>query len=137
MTARRTSMGKRAGLARGSCLCGAVAFELVRAAGREMDCHCSRCRRSPGSMHVSNIFVDARKFRWVRGEEQVASCGPPQDCHFGSALCRSCGSALPRVVRSVGIVVVPSGTVESEAFRLPTRAFARSKAASAAPRPSG
>lgn len=130
-------MRKRAKMARGSCLCGAVAFELVRAAGREMNCHCSRCRRAPGSVPVSNIFVDALKFRWVRGEEHVVSCGPPQECHFGSALCRSCGSALPRVVRSVGIVVVPSGTVESEAFRLPARAFARSQAAPAASRPSG
>jgi hypothetical protein len=108
MTARRISMQKRSGMARGRCLCGEVAFELVRAAGREMDCHCSRCRRAYHSVHDSNIFVDARKFRWLRGEEQVSSCGTPQDCHFGSAFCRSCGSALPRVVRSVGIVVVPS-----------------------------
>jgi hypothetical protein len=111
MTARRISMGKRSRMARGSCLCGEVAFELVRAAGREMDCHCSRCRCAHGSVHEANIFIDARKFRWLRGEEQVSSCGLPQDCHFGSAVCRSCGSAIPRVVRSVGIVVVPSGAL--------------------------
>ena len=112
MTARRISTGKRSKMARGSCLCGEVAFELVRAAGREMDCHCSRCRRAHSSVHVSNIFVDARKFRWLRGEEQVSNCGAPQDCHFESAFCRSCGSGLPRIVRSVGIVVVPAGTLE-------------------------
>ena len=112
MAARRISMGTRSKMARGSCLCGEVAFELVRAAGREMDCHCSRCRRAQGSVHVSGIFVDATKFRWLRGEEQVSNGGMPQDCHFGSAFCRSCRSALPRVVRSVGIVVVPSGTLD-------------------------
>jgi hypothetical protein len=116
VTARGISLGKRSrttrGMAQGSCLCGEVAFELVRAAGREMECHCSRCRRAHSSVHASSIFVDARKFRWLRGEEQVSNGGLPQDCHFGSALCRSCGSALPRVVRSVGIVVVPSGALE-------------------------
>lgn len=88
MTARRISMGKRSEMAWGSCLCGEVEFELVRAAGREMDCQCSRCRCEHSSVHATNIFVDARKFRWVRGEEQVSSCGSPQDCHFGSAFCR-------------------------------------------------
>jgi len=112
MTARRIPIAKRSKMARGSCLCGEVAFELVRGAGREMDCLCSRCRRAHSSVHDSNIFVDARKFRWLRGEERVLSCGLTQDCHFGSAVCRTCGSALPRVVRSVGIVVVPSGTLE-------------------------
>jgi len=111
MTARRISTSRQSKMSRGSCLCGEVEFELVRAAGREMDCHCSRCRRAHSSVHASSIFVDARKFRWLHGEEQVSSGGLPQDCHFGSAFCRSCGSALPRVVRSVGIVVVPSGTV--------------------------
>jgi hypothetical protein len=99
-------------MARGSCLCGEVAFELVRAAGREMDCHCPRCRWAHSSVHTSNIFIDARKFRWLRGEERVSNYGRPQDWHFASAFCRSCGSTLPRVVRSVGIVVVPSGTLE-------------------------
>jgi len=115
MAARRISAKKRSSMSRGSCLCGEVEFELVRAAGREMDCHCSRCRRAHSSVHASSIFVDARKFRWLHGEEQVSSGGVPQDCHFGSAFCRSCGSALPRLVRSVGIVVVPSGTVTQSA----------------------
>jgi hypothetical protein len=111
MTAPRISTGKPSKMSRGSCLCGEVVFELVRAAGREMDCHCSRCRRAHSSVHASSIFLDARKFRWLQGEEQVSNGGVPQDCHFGSAFCRSCGSVLPRIVRSVGIVVVPSSAM--------------------------
>ena len=98
-------------MAGGSCLCGEVAFELVRSAGRMMDCHCSRCRRAQSAAHASNIFVDSAKFRWVRGESQVSNYGPPIDWHFGNAFCRLCGSTLPREVRSVGLVVVPTGTV--------------------------
>jgi hypothetical protein len=119
--ARRTASRKRPArtshdetspeMAGGSCLCGEVAFELDRSAGRMMDCHCSRCRRAQSAAHASNIFVDSAKFRWVRGESQVSNYGPPIDWHFGNAFCRLCGSTLPREVRSVGLVVVPTGTV--------------------------
>jgi hypothetical protein len=128
VTARNVSPRKRAKtsprkavtteMAGGSCLCGEVEFELVRSAGQELDCQCVRCRRAnswskglPGTAHTSNLFLDAANFRWVRGESQVSTYGPPQDWHFGSAFCRLCGSTLPRVVRSVGIVVVPTGTL--------------------------
>lgn len=122
MTARNVSPRKRAKtsppkaattteMAGGSCLCGEVEFELVRSAGQELDCHCVRCRRANSTAHTSNLFLDAANFRWIRGESQVSTYGPPQDWHFGSAFCRLCGSTLPRVVRSVGIVVVPTGTL--------------------------
>jgi len=126
VTARRTPILKRTRtvssrkMAGGSCLCGEVAFELDRAAGREMDCHCARCRRTQSSVHATNIFVDAAKFRWLRGEDQVSNYGPPQDWHFASAFCRACGSTLPRVVRSVGIVVVPAGTLDGDPGMQPT-----------------
>ena len=122
MTARNVSPGKRAKIsarkptaaaemAGGSCLCGEVEFELVRSAGQELDCQCARCRFARGGAPTSNLFLDAAKFRWVRGESQVSTYGAPEDWHFGSAFCRQCGSTLPRVVRSVGIVVVPTGTL--------------------------
>jgi hypothetical protein len=118
VTARRISSRKRPvpvrKMAGGSCLCGEVAFELVRSAGRVMDCQCARCRRTHNRAHASNIFVDSAKFRWVRGESQVSNYGPPKDWHFGTAFCRLCGSTLPRVVRSVGLVVVPSATLDND-----------------------
>jgi hypothetical protein len=125
VTARRTSSSKRSTrrpsrkMAGGSCLCGEVAFELVRSAGRVVSCHCIRCRRVQNAAHASNIFVDAAKFRWVRGESQVSNYGPPKDWHFGAAFCRLCGSTLPRVVRSVGIVVVPSATLDGDPGLMP------------------
>jgi hypothetical protein len=110
VTARRISSRKRPAtavhkMAGGSCLCGEVAFELVRSAG------------------------DSARFRWVRGESQVSNYGPPKDSHFGTAFCRQCGSTLPRVVRSVGIVVVPAGTLDGDPGMRPTgHGFADSKA---------
>ena len=34
---------------RGSCLCGAVTFEIDRACGPVEYCHCNRCRKMSGS----------------------------------------------------------------------------------------
>jgi hypothetical protein len=106
-------------MAGGTCLCGEVAFELDRTAGRMMSCHCARCRRAHSAAHTANIFVDSAKFRWVRGESQVSNYGPPKDWHFGTAFCRLCGSTLPREVRSVGLVVVPTGTLPQYASTPP------------------
>jgi hypothetical protein len=94
-----------------------------------MNCHCARCRRAHSAAHASNIFVDSTKFRWLRGETQVSNYGPPKDWHFGTAFCRLCGSTLPREVRSVGIVVVPAGTLDSDPGMRPAgHGFAGSKA---------
>ena len=54
-------------MTKGSCLCGAVAFE----AGDQIElrnCHCSRCRKARGAAFAANLFVPAGAFRWLRGE---------------------------------------------------------------------
>jgi hypothetical protein len=97
--------------------------------GRMMNCHCARCRRAHSAAHASNIFTDVYKFRWTRGEAQVLNYGSPADWHFGTAFCRHCGSTLPRVVRAVGIVVVPAGSLDSDpGIRPAGHGFASSKA---------
>jgi hypothetical protein len=40
----------------GSCLCGAVSFEVSGAFDSFFLCHCSRCRKDTGSAHAANLF---------------------------------------------------------------------------------
>ncbi|MBY5986705.1 GFA family protein [Roseovarius atlanticus] len=49
----------------GSCLCGANAFELDRAAGPVTACHCGQCRKYSG-FHAASVDVDDVPLRWVR-----------------------------------------------------------------------
>jgi hypothetical protein len=79
-----------------------------------MNCHCARCRRAHSAAHASSLFVDLQRFRWIRGEAQVLSYGTPEDGHFGTAFCRRCGSTLPRVVRPIGVVIVPAGSLDTD-----------------------
>jgi len=55
----------------GSCLCGAVAYELTADPLWAHNCHCSRCRKTRGTPFASNLFVPREGFRFVRGEDQV------------------------------------------------------------------
>jgi hypothetical protein len=38
----------------GSCLCGAIAWELAGVPERMQTCHCSRCRRARSAAHATS-----------------------------------------------------------------------------------
>jgi hypothetical protein len=113
----------------GSCLCGAVAYDVAGPPMRMYYCHCSRCRRSRSAAHAANIFYGADGFRWLRGEDLVMNYKPPEAQYFTTAFCRKCGSKMPRVSRERGVVLVPAGTLDNEPGIRPTaHIFVGSKA---------
>ena len=103
-----------AGVAHGTCLCGEVAFEYEGKPLRMFMCHCSRCRRARSAAHGANAFVGIAQFRWIRGEDRVVSYKLPQAVRFGSAFCRTCGGAAPRVVPESGFALVPVAMLDSD-----------------------
>ena len=83
---------------RGSCLCGAVRFEIERAAGPFELCHCTRCRKVSGSAYLTWLGVRREDFRFIQGvdlittyERPVSELPPPYDTSF----CSRCGSQVP------------------------------------------
>ena len=42
---------------KGSCLCGAVRYEVSGDLQRFYHCHCKRCRKSTGTGHASNLML--------------------------------------------------------------------------------
>ncbi len=111
----------RPGSIGGSCLCDAVRFELEPPLGRWHNCHCSRCRRARGTAHASNVFLDAERFRWIRGEDQVDFYKLPEAERFGQAFCRTCGAKMPRINRKLGYVAVPAGSLDDDPGARPER----------------
>lgn len=81
-------------MASGECNCGAVAFELSADLSGVFVCHCSICRRSTGSNGIAVVVVDNDAFRWIRGEEHIASWTKPNS-EWQTWFCRTCGSPLP------------------------------------------
>ena len=81
-------------MAYGECNCGAVAFEADAELTDVYMCHCSICRRFTGSNGIAVVLVNKDAFRWVRGEDHIASWSKPgADWH--GWFCRACGSPLP------------------------------------------
>ncbi len=85
-----------AGLCGGRCSCGAVVFEFDLPALLMGHCHCSRCRRSRGAAHATNLFVERAGFRWISGERWLRRFDLPGAARFGTCFCRRCGALVPR-----------------------------------------
>lgn len=81
-------------MAKGECNCGAVAFEITSALPGVIVCHCSICRRATGSNGIAVVVVDNAAFRWLRGQDQVASWKKPA-ADWEMRFCRTCGSPVP------------------------------------------
>jgi hypothetical protein len=76
----------------GSCLCGAVKYEVRGDLGTAVYCHCSRCRKASGSTFGSNAVVAAKDFVVVKGADSLRTFSTPQGVH--RMFCASCGSPI-------------------------------------------
>ena len=98
----------------GSCLCGSVKYQLHGEAKRFYHCHCRRCRKASGTGHATNIMVQAEDFTWLQGEPLLKRFKVPDAERFYTQFCSQCGSAMPRAVPEIGMVVIPAGSLDSE-----------------------
>ncbi|MBS0431410.1 MAG: GFA family protein [Proteobacteria bacterium] len=111
----------------GSCLCGAVRFEVEGAFERFYLCHCSHCRKDTGSAHAANLFSSTARLVWLSGQEHVRTFNLAQTRHT-RCFCSICGSALP--FASSNMLVVPAGSLDSElAIAADANIFTASRAA--------
>lgn len=96
----------------GSCLCGAVRFEITGAFEHFFLCHCSRCRKGSGSAHGANLFAANAAITWRAGEDKVTSFALVGTRHARS-FCATCGAALPSVQMNGQLLVVPAGSLDT------------------------
>jgi hypothetical protein len=76
----------------GSCLCGAVRFELTEPFLNTSACHCEFCKRISGGYGTVSGRVPTSAIRILEGEDLLRSYAP----EGGSAktFCSTCGSNL-------------------------------------------
>jgi hypothetical protein len=97
----------------GSCLCGAVRFEVEGDFERFYLCHCGYCRKDTGSAHAANLFSSTAHLSFVSGQDKITRFNLPSTRH-GRSFCSVCGSALPDVQMDGALLVVPAGSLDSE-----------------------
>lgn len=98
----------------GSCLCGAVCYEVSGKPTRFYHCHCSRCRKASGTGHATNLFVAEAQLIFAKGETLLKRYKIPEAERFTRQFCSECGSAVPRFVPELDGVVIPAGSLDSD-----------------------
>jgi hypothetical protein len=112
----------------GSCLCGAVRFEVAGEFEQFYLCHCEYCRKDTGSAHAANLFSSSAALKWISGEDTVRQFDLPGTRH-SKAFCPICGAALPRTQMNGKLLVVPAGSLNTEVrIRPDAHIFMASKA---------
>jgi len=98
----------------GGCLCRAVRFAARPPFLRMVHCHCSRCRKSSGTGHATNIVLPPAQFRWLQGEDALIRYDLPTAKSFAKWFCSHCGCPLPRPSRASGMMIIPAGSLDQE-----------------------
>lgn len=114
---------------RGSCLCGSVEYRISGEPRKFYHCHCRRCRKASGTGHASNLLVRPGTIEWIKGEELIRIYKVPEAKRFARHFCTVCGGSLPRYVKETDSIVLPAGTLDSDAILKPqARIFWESRA---------
>ncbi len=98
----------------GSCLCGAVHYEILGTPLLMVSCHCSRCRRARGAAHATNLFIERDQLNWLAGEASVTRYDLADAVRFGQNFCRHCGSPMPRWSDKLSRYNVPCGALDTD-----------------------
>jgi hypothetical protein len=110
----------------GSCLCGAIAWEVEPPLERMTHCHCSMCRKEHGAAFATYVAGAATTFRWVRGEDLIRRYEAPPA--LARPFCSRCGSVVAGAPQG-GRVFMPAGNLDDDPVARPVvHIFTGSKA---------
>ncbi len=110
----------------GSCLCGAVRWEIDGRLTQIQICHAKRCQKATGSAFAPELAAKRERFRWTAGEERISrwEAPPPllrEPPPYRRAFCSVCGSPVPVDVEGAEYIAMLAGVLDgelsSDAFR--------------------
>ncbi|MGH6951360.1 MAG: GFA family protein [Vitreimonas sp.] len=111
----------------GSCLCGAVRYEVAGPFDMMAHCHCSMCRKHHGAMFSTFVSAPLSGFHFTSGQDRIAIYKSSEDGR--RPFCRSCGSVAPMPLEAMGLVVIPAGNLwDDPGVRPQMHMFAASRA---------
>ncbi len=108
----------------GSCLCGGVRFEIVRAVGPFELCHCRRCRKASGSAFVAGLGVRTEDFRLLAGSDVITTYEAPileRPPAYRTSFCSRCGSPVPNPAPDAEWFEIPAGLLDDDPVLRPDK----------------
>jgi hypothetical protein len=94
---------------------------MIGTPGGVTHCHCTRCRKTRGAGHATNLFVPLDGLRYLRGEELLSKYRLPEAKYFAHWFCQVCGSTMPRFDEARGIAIIPLGAFDDDPIARPDR----------------
>ncbi len=94
---------------KGSCLCGALRYEVEGEFDGVWMCHCSNCRKASGGTGNAILIVPRARFRWIRGEDHRVTYELRPS--YSITRCKTCGTPLPAEEDESNIYVT-AGTLD-------------------------
>lgn len=115
-------------MATGACVCGGIQFAIDAALTDVYVCHCSICRRNTGSNGIAVVVFPNKAFRWLRGQELVATWKKPGH-DWQTWFCSVCGAPVPGE-NDATRMFAPAGSITSggEALQVRHHIYVGSKA---------
>jgi hypothetical protein len=111
----------------GTCLCGAVTYEVRGPFNMMVHCHCSMCRKHHGAAFATFVGAPLMGFKRLTGEDRVGSYASSEKAR--RYFCRHCGSVTPTPVKEMDLVFVPAGNLQGDpGVRPEAHVFVGSKA---------
>lgn len=97
---------------KGSCLCGAIGYEIDSIDMPIVHCHCHACRKAHAALASPSAGVQRINFRWLKGQDKLSTfeSSPGKLRHF----CSVCGSHLVAERPSQTHVIVRVATLDQD-----------------------
>ncbi len=97
----------------GSCLCGAITYQVSQNIGDVVHCHCIKCRKAHGAAFSSVAKIEDKGFS-ISGEEKLSSyqSSPGKTRYF----CSCCGSQIYAKRDNTDFIVLRLGTLNDDSL---------------------
>ena len=97
---------------RGSCLCGAVRYEIESDLKAVMNCHCRFCRKAHGGAYTPLLFLPFSRLSLLEGADLVGRYHIAR-LEADRCFCVRCGTRLYNHAPSRGMVSIVVNTLET------------------------
>lgn len=94
----------------GSCLCGALRYEIEGELDGVWMCHCSNCRKVSGGTGNAILIVPRARFRWIAGDDHLVTYALRPT--YSITRCKTCGTPLPAEIDETNVYVT-AGTLDT------------------------
>jgi len=111
---------------RGSCLCGALTYEIAGEIDGVWMCHCSNCRKASGGTGNAIVIIKRENFTWISGEDHRVTFELRPT--YTITRCKTCGTPLPAEEDARNIYLTAGTLDEPIGVGIKTRIFCASRA---------